>query len=163
MTVRSCFTCSIFSKALIDCYIGSPPLAIILRSLARVVIKRPESTIRKTFVVITYFLARQVEGNIVQPIMFERAAIPFRAPSPTDPHPFVFTKDGHQCRNESTRTCLPWTLGRRAMHRQSIRNDDQVTAPVIYTYSGSIRRTQGQSLLTGSHRKIHKTLQLWLE
>ena len=146
-------TCSVFSKALIDCYIGSPPLAIILRSLAGVVIKWPESTIRKTFVVITYFLIRKVEGNVVKPIMFERDAICFRAPGPTDPYPFIFTKDGHQCRNEATRTRLPWAIGRRAMHRQSIRNDDQVTTPVIYTYSGSIRRTQGQSLLTGSHRK----------
>ena len=39
------------------------------------------------------------------------------------------------------------------MYRQSVRNDNQVTTPVIYTHSGSIRRTQGQSLLSGSHRK----------
>ena len=39
------------------------------------------------------------------------------------------------------------------MYRQSVRNDYQVTTPVIYTHSGTIRRTQGQSLLSGSHRK----------
>ena len=42
------------------------------------------------------------------------------------------------------------------MYRQSVRNDNQVTTPLIYTNSGTIRRTQGQSLLSGSHQKEPK-------
>jgi hypothetical protein len=91
MTVRSGFSSSVFSEASIDCYIGSPPLAVILRGLACIMIKRPKSTIREPFIIITDLFTRKMKGNVIKPIMLERQAIRFSASRPTDPYTFIFT------------------------------------------------------------------------
>ena len=147
MAIWCCFVRCVFSKALISRYIRSPPAAFILRCLAGVVIKGPESTIRKTFVIISYFFILEMNWNIIKSIMFKRIAICFRTTIPPNPDTLIFTKYRHECRNKSTWTCFPWTLWRGTMYRQSVRDDNQITTPVSFTHSSSLWRTQ-KTILT---------------
>ena len=95
-----------------------------------------------------------MKRDVVESIMLERNAVCFRTTSPTDPDPVIFLQNGALVPRRDPPGLVSHGLSGDVRCTGSLfAMTTRSPTPVIYTHSGTIRRTQGQSLLSGSHRK----------